>query len=204
VRAGELIDRHGELWQAATAHPFLVAVRDGTLDPDRFSAWLGQDYLFVSGLLSFQARLLARAPRVAQPALARGAAALVDELAWFEAQAVRRDLPLAAVAAPTTLEYLALLGRLDTSPTPVALLALWTLERVYLDAWQTALPAAESYREIVEHWADPAFADYVAELERLVDDALPEASRPQLESVFTEVLRLEAAFWDADATSPPS
>lgn len=202
MRASELIDRHRDLWQAATEHPFLAAVGDGSLDPGRFAAWLAQDYLFASALLSFQARLLARAPRAAQPALARGAVALVDELAWFEAQATQRDLSLTAVAAPTTLEYLALLGRLDTAPTPVALMALWTLERVYLDAWHTGQPGAASYREIVERWTSPAFADYVAELEHLVDEALPETPSPEQEDAFTEVLRLEAAFWDA--ATPPS
>jgi thiaminase/transcriptional activator TenA len=196
-----LIDRHRDLWQAATGHTFLTAVGDGTIDPARFGAWLVQDYLFVSALLSFQARLLARAPRAAQPSLARGAAALVDELAWFEAQAVQRDLSLAAVAAPTTVEYLALLGRLDTAPTPVALVALWALERVYLDAWHSAQPGAEPYREIIEHWTDSAFADYVAQLERLADDALTDAPSPEQDNVFTEVLRLEASFWDA-ATPP--
>lgn len=201
MRAEELIERHRDRWQAATAPAFLVAVRRGSLDPVQFGTWLAQDYLFVSALLSFQARLLARAPRDTQPALARGVVALVDELAWFEAQAVQWDVALAAVAAPTTLEYLALLGRLDTAPTQVALVALWALERVYLDAWRAAQPGGGAYCEIVEHWTSPAFADYVAELEHLVDDVLTEPRRQQQEDVFTEVLRLEVAFWDAAAAA---
>lgn len=39
-----------------------------------------QDYRFVSDLLVFQARLLARAPRSTHTVLAGGAMALVDEL----------------------------------------------------------------------------------------------------------------------------
>jgi thiaminase/transcriptional activator TenA len=202
VRASELIERHHDAWDAATGHPFLAAVRDGSLDAGRFSTWLAQDYLFVSALLAVQARLLARAPRAAQPVLAHGAAALVDELAWFETQAERRQLSLAAVAAPTTLEYLALLGRLDTAPTPVAIVALWALERVYLDAWQAARPGGEPDQEIVEHWTDPAFADYVAGLERLADDALTTTPSPDQEDVFAEILRLETGFWEA--TTPPA
>jgi formylaminopyrimidine deformylase / aminopyrimidine aminohydrolase len=197
VRAAELIEAHRDRWQAATAPAFLAAVHGGSLDAGRFGAWLAQDYLFVSALLSFQARLLARAPRAAQPVLADGVVALVEELTWFEAEAVQWDVPLAAVAEPTTLEYLALLGRLDIAPSQVALVALWALERVYLDAWQAAAPGGGAYREIVEHWTSPAFADYVVELERLVDDALTDTLSQQQETVFTEVLRLEAAFWDA-------
>lgn len=201
VRAADLIEAHRDRWQAATEPAFLAAVRGGSLDAERFGAWLAQDYLFVSALLSFQARLLARSPRAAQPVLADGVVALVEELTWFEAQAVQWDVPLAAVAAPTTLEYLALLGRLDTAPSQVALVALWALERVYLDAWRAAQPGGGAYREIVEHWTSPAFAEYVAELERLVDGALAEAPSQQQEDVFTEVLRLEIAFWDAAAAA---
>jgi formylaminopyrimidine deformylase / aminopyrimidine aminohydrolase len=81
MRAAQLIEGHRVRWQAATEPAFLAAVRDGSLDPGRFSSWLAQDYLFVSALLSFQARLVARAPRPAQPVLARGVVALVEELA---------------------------------------------------------------------------------------------------------------------------
>jgi formylaminopyrimidine deformylase / aminopyrimidine aminohydrolase len=197
VRAGELIEWNRDAWRAATEHPFLAGIREGSLDPARFAAWLGQDYLFAGALLSFQARLLARAPRTAQPTLVRGAAALVEELSWFETQAGQRGLSLAAVPAPSTLEYLALLGRLDTSPTPVALVALWALERVYRDAWQSAAPGAESYREIVAHWTEPGFADYVAALEHLADIALTEFPSAEQRTVFDDVLRLEIAFWDA-------
>ncbi len=75
------------LWTAATRHPFLDAVRDGTIADDAFNRWLAQDALFVADLLTFQARLLARAPRPAQGVLAGGCVALVDELDWFEVQA---------------------------------------------------------------------------------------------------------------------
>lgn len=194
-----MIERHRDGWLAATQPAFLAAVRDGSLDPGRFGTWLAQDYLFVSALMSFQARLVARAPRAAQPVLAGGLVGLVDELDWFEAQAAQRDLGLAAVAAPITLEYLALLGQLDTAPTQEAVVALWGLERVYLDAWRGARPGGGPYRDIVEHWTSPAFADYVAELERVADHALTEPYGLELENAFTEVLRLEVAFWEAGA-----
>jgi hypothetical protein len=58
------------LWTAATRHPFLDAVREGTITDSAFDRWLGQDALFVGDLLTFQARLLARAPRPAQAVLA--------------------------------------------------------------------------------------------------------------------------------------
>src|SRR6476646_11894272 len=85
--ATSLAGVHDPLWTAATHHPFLEAVRDGTITDSAFDRWLVQDALFVADLLTFQARLLARAPRAAQPVLAGGCVALVAELDWFEEQA---------------------------------------------------------------------------------------------------------------------
>ncbi len=86
----DLPSRHPDAWTRATRHPFLEAVRDGTIPTAAFDTWLVQDFRFVSDLLRFQARKLARAPRPTQPVLAAGAVALVDELDWFEKLAVDR------------------------------------------------------------------------------------------------------------------
>ena len=75
---------HDSLWTAATHHPFLDAVRDGTITDSAFDRWLAQDALFVADLLTFQARLLARAPRQAQAALVGGCSALVAEFDWLK------------------------------------------------------------------------------------------------------------------------
>src|SRR5215207_2504190 len=72
-------------WDAATRHPFLRAVGEGTAST--FGVWLAQDALFVADLVVFQARLVARAPRSAQGVLARGVVGLVAELDWFDIQA---------------------------------------------------------------------------------------------------------------------
>jgi thiaminase len=60
MAAAGLISRHPEAWRRAVAHPFLDAVRGGTLAEASFGAWLSQDYLFIADLLAFQAGLLAR------------------------------------------------------------------------------------------------------------------------------------------------
>lgn len=188
----DLPSRHPDAWRGATRHPFLDAVRDGTIPVAAFDTWLVQDARFVSDLLRFQARLLARAPRPAQAVLASGLVALVDELAWFERQAAVRGLDLAAPALPATAGYAALLERLDAAGVGTALTALWTIERTYLDAWSHARPGAPGYREFVEHWTAPGFADYVAGLEAAADGA----PAPDADAVFTEVVAAEVAFWD--------
>ncbi|CAM3279380.1 TenA family transcriptional regulator [Mycobacterium frederiksbergense] len=178
-----------DLWKAATRHPFLDAVRDGTITDAAFDKWLRQDALFVADLLIFQARLLARAPRAAQQVLVGGCAALVAELDWFEEQAVRRGIDLDAEPLSATLAYRELLGRLDDEPYATAITALWVIERVYLLGWTSAAPAAAPLDEFVEHWTTPDFAGYVEELGAL---AAPGEHTEQVNAV----LELEVAFWD--------
>ena len=155
------------MWTAATRHPFLDAVREGTITDLAFDRWLGQDAVFVGDLLTFQARLLARAPRPAQGVLAGGCVALVAELDWFEVQAARRGIDLGQPALPATLAYNELLGRLDGAPYVVAVTALWVLERVYLLAWASAASKTSPFGEFVEHWTAPGFAGYVDALGEL-------------------------------------
>ena len=178
-----------ELWTAATRHPFLDAVRDGTITDSAFDRWLVQDALFVADLLTFQARLLARAPRKAQAAICGGCAAIVAELDWFEAQAARRGLDLTAEALPATLAYRELLQRLDGEPYEAAVTALWVIERVYLLAWTSARSDSTPFGEFIEHWSTPEFADYVGALGELAD---PDAHQ----ELVGDVLSLEVAFWD--------
>ena len=191
TRPSELPVRAPELWSAATRAPFLDGVRDGSLPAAVLDAWLAQDAHFLADLLAFQARLVARAPRPAQGVLAGGAVALVDELDWFDRLAGDRGLHLAVARTAPTVAYAELLDRLDAAPYGDAVACLWVVERVYLDAWTSALPGGPSTRELVEHWTTPGFAAYVAALEELADQA------PADESLLHAVLRAEAAFWPA-------
>ena len=178
------------LWTAATRHPFLDAVREGTITDSTFDRWLGQDALFVGDLLTFQARLLARAPRPAQAVLAGGCVALVAELDWFEVQAARRGIDLEQPALPATLAYGGLLIRLDAAPYEAAVTALWVLERVYLLAWASATSNNTSpFGEFVEHWTAPGFAGYVEALGEL-------AIMDGHDDLMGDVLSHEVAFWD--------
>lgn len=182
-----------ELWTAATCHPFLVAVRTGSITDTAFDRWLVQDALFVADLLRFQARLLARAPRQAQATLAGGCAALVDELDWFDEQAAQRAIELAQDALPATLAYRDVLQRLDCAPYDAAVTALWALERVYLLAWTAAKSDTSRYVEFVSHWTTTEFAEYV--------DALGDLADPDHHhELVRDVLSCEVAFWDMALT----
>lgn len=206
MRAVDLILRHPEAWQGATRHPFLDSVRNGSLPAEAFEAWLVQDYLFVGDLLVFQARLLARAPRPAQGVLAGGLVALEDELGWFEARARERGMWLVEKRHPTTEAYRGLLEALDGDPFPVAMTALWALERAYLEAWGSAAPGHPDYRPFVEHWTTPEFAGYVAGLEGVADAAMEDGGAPEgrVEAAFLEVASVEGDFWEMALSYAPA
>jgi thiaminase/transcriptional activator TenA len=175
-------------------------VREGTLPAGTFEAWLTQDYLFAADLLIFQSRLLARAPRPAQAVLASGLVALEAELGWFESRAEERGIKLEASRHPTTAAYRDfLLTDLESETYTVGVTVLWTLERAYLEAWRSAASGHPDYREFVEHWTTPEFAEYVAGLEKAAGSALKacdEGERERAEAAFLEVARLEKDFWE--------
>ena len=188
------------LWERATRHPFLRQVGQGRAA--FFDVWLAQDALFVADLVVFQSRLVARAPRSAQAVIAGGVVGLVAELDWFDQQADALGVPAevaAAGAAPAvaTRSYRAFLRRLDAEPYPRAVVALWVLERVYLEAWRYAgsCGSAGPHAAAVAHWTEPAFAAYVTELEDLAAAAADELGG-EVRDVVTAVLVHEAAFWD--------
>lgn len=190
VSTSGLLHRYAQEWRTATSHPFLDGIRDGSLPPGAFAAWLQQDYLFVGDLLPFQARLLAAAPRAAQEVLARGLVALESELIWFEAQVARRGLVLDGPRHPTTQAYREEMERLLSEPFEVAMTALWAVEQAYLEAWRGAAPGSAEYREFVEHWTEPSFANYVTGLEVHTSDS------PLAEAAWLRIVRLEHEFWD--------
>ena len=59
MNADGLLARHSAAWQAATVHPFLAGVRDGSLPADSFDSWLAQDYLYARALGRAQSRITA-------------------------------------------------------------------------------------------------------------------------------------------------
>jgi len=97
-----------------------------------------------------------------------------------------------------TRDYQALLSQLKEERYARAVVGLWVLERVYLEAWRYAASygAAGLYAAAVAHWTDPAFASYVAALEELADAALAQEADDAVEDVVGTVLAHEVAFWD--------
>jgi thiaminase len=62
ITQSPLVVGAGQRWTEGTQAKFLDAIRDGNLPHEAFQRWLVQDYLFVSGLTSFQAIAAASSP----------------------------------------------------------------------------------------------------------------------------------------------
>ena len=199
MKPSRLLESNPEAWERATRHPFLDGVRDGNLPAGTFESWLVQDYLFVTDLLGFQAWLLARSPRQHQAVLVGGLVAVEAELGWFEEKAAERDIKLDVRRRPATAAYRDFMAGLEDEPYVAGITALWALERAYLEAWRSASPGGADYREFVEHWTTPEFADYVAGLEEAAEASLESANKGEVEcalAAFGETCRLERDFWE--------
>ena len=128
MTAEALVSRHMAAWQAATVHPFLAGVRDGSVPEDAFDRWLAQDYLFARALVRAQSRIAAAAPFADVGLLAGGVVATVGELGWVEEMAAGRGVVLDAPMHPATRAYCDFLLALTYSGYPAQITAIWALE----------------------------------------------------------------------------
>lgn len=194
----QLLQRHPQIWEAATVHPFLTQCQDGSLHPDQFNTWLVQDYLFVTHFTRFLARTLAVAPVAHFDVLLSGLQALQDELQWFRTKAAERHLDLATPRQGTCQIYCEFMASLVVAPYAVQATALWAIEYAYNQGWQLPGPMPEPYTEFADRWGNPGFTDYVQLLAHQADASLAQASpeeTTQAEAAFLRVARLEQAFW---------
>jgi thiaminase/transcriptional activator TenA len=199
MTADALLTRHAAAWQAATVHPFLAGVRNGSLPEDSFDRWLAQDYLYAQTLVRAQSRIAAAAPFADIGLLAGGVIATVGELGWFAEMAAQRGLTLEAPTHPTTRAYCDFLLALTYSAYPAQITAIWALERTYLESWEGARPGATPYRQFVERWTTDAFRSYVGDLQAAVDRQLQASVGEQAreaEDAFLWVTHYERGFWD--------
>jgi formylaminopyrimidine deformylase / aminopyrimidine aminohydrolase len=199
MTADALVSRHTSAWQAATVHPFLAGVRDGSLPADSFDRWLAQDHLFAQTLVRAQSLIAATAPFTDIGLLAGGVVATVGELGWFEEMAARRGVVLDVPMHPATRAYCDFLLALTYCGYPAQITAIWAPERTYLESWQGARPGAQPYQEFVTRWTTDGFRSYVGDLQtsvgRQLEACVGEQAR-EAEDAFFWVTHHERNFWN--------
>jgi thiaminase/transcriptional activator TenA len=191
-------------------HPTVRGIADGTLEERRFRAWLAQDYLF---LLDY-VRLLALAAGRAPDAEALGGlvdlahSTLHEELSLHRSYAARFGLGEAelegTVKSRTCAAYTDFLLRTaaigEFAEIVAALLpCMWGYSELGRAMAARGLPAEPRYREWVQTYADPGFAELAAWCAGLLDRATEGLGQGRLdacERAFVTALEHEIAFWD--------
>eukprot|EP00246_Nothoceros_aenigmaticus_P005135 TRINITY_DN16997_c0_g1_i1.p1 TRINITY_DN16997_c0_g1~~TRINITY_DN16997_c0_g1_i1.p1 ORF type:complete len:223 (-),score=31.86 TRINITY_DN16997_c0_g1_i1:264-932(-) len=204
----ELLHSHGDLYKFATHHPFILSIRDGTVNSRSFQCWLGQDYLFVRAFVRFAASVLLKCPDDKEhlDTILGGLAALSKELEWFREEAAKWDVDLDSLRVrSSTQEYIELLEELTDQDTEyaVAVAALWCIEAVYSDSFQACLePGSQVSSELLpvcQRWGSEEFKSYVNTIRHLADTAL-ESERPHVKKkarlFFVQILTQEVSFWN--------
>jgi thiaminase (transcriptional activator TenA) len=198
------------IWRAQHAHPFVRGIGDGSLDLERFSHWVRQDYRFLIEYARLFGLAAARSPdldtlgRFADllQATARTEMdlhrAYAREFGITEAELEREPM------APTTRAYTDFLLRVaatgDFAELVAALLpCMWGFAEIGQALRVRGLPAEPRYAKWIEMYADPAFvalAEWCRELmDRLAADA-GEAGRSRIEEAFLTSSRYEYLFWE--------
>jgi thiaminase (transcriptional activator TenA) len=193
------------------AHPVVRGIGAGTLDEGRFRRWLTQDYLFLLDYVRLFALAAARAPD--REALGRlvdlAHATFHEELSLHRAYAAEfgvaeGDLEGAA-KSPVCAAYTDFLLRTaatgDFAEVVAALLpCMWGYSEIGRALAAAGPPAEPRYRQWVQTYADPGFADLAAWCAGLLDRVaagLPAERVVACERAFRTSLDHELAFWDA-------
>jgi thiaminase/transcriptional activator TenA len=198
------------IWRAQHEHPFVRGIGDGSLDLERFTHWVRQDYRFLIEYSRLFGLAAARAPdldtlgRFADllQATARTEMdlhrAYAREFGITEAELEREPM------APTTRAYTDFLIRVaatgDFAELVAALLpCMWGFAEIGLTLKARGLPAEPRYAKWIEMYADPGFvalADWCRDLMDRLAEGAGEAGRRRVEEAFLASSRYEYLFWE--------
>jgi thiaminase (transcriptional activator TenA) len=201
--ARDLWTANADLAAAALAHPFVRGLADGSLPRPVYAGYVGQDAFFLDAYARAYAAGVLRSPDPAGlGAFADLLAGVREERRLHEGVAARWGIDLAAVEpAPATLAYTDfLLAAAGLGDLGVLCAAVTPCTRLYAHLG-TALAAgapAEPYREWVETYAAPGFAELAGTLEDLLDRYA--ADGPEVRRAYRRAMRLEVGFFDGALT----
>jgi len=189
-----------DVWEAQHAHPFVRGIGDGTLPEAAFRRYVRQDYLFLidyGRLLSLGA---ARAPRLSWMRAFAGlsSSVLETEMSLHREFAARWGVDdLSAVTVePATSAYCNFLLRVaslgDFGELCAAVLpCMWT----YAEIGASLRPTSDRYREWIDMYASPEFAELADWARSIVDEVDGDSDR--MTAAFAASCEHEVRFWDA-------
>lgn len=196
-----------EDWHAATHHAFTNALADGALSRDKMAGYLQQDYHFIEGFVRLLASAVAHAPSLPDAVPGAQFLGLIcgPENTYFLRSMEALEVSTAAPAAPETVAFQQLMDQARHSGRyEIMLSVLVVAEWIYLDWASPFEDRAEGLPFWLGEWITlhpgDGFTQVVAYLRGQLDkawDTLDAAARADVTATFTEVVRLERAFFDA-------
>ena len=197
------------IWQAQHDHPFVRGLADGSLPAEDFRRWLLQDYLFLVEYCRVLALGAARAPDVATATRLADVlhATLHEEMALHRRCAAEFGIEEEELASgemvDVTRAYTDHLLRVaaveDFAQLAAALLpCMWGYSELGQRLAQAPPSPEPRYRDWIETYADPAFADLAGWCREVVDGIAVDAgseTRSRMEREFLVSSRFELSFW---------
>lgn len=211
------VKKHLVLYTGATRHPFILSIRDGTIDFSSFKRWLGQDYVFVREFVPFAASVLLKASKNSDDnsdmeVILSGLASLSDEISWFKQEAAKWDVPLSDVIVhKSNQNYCRFLESLMLPAVEysVVFTALWAIETVYQESFSHCLEDGNKtppeLLEACQRWGSEGFGEFCRSLKKIANRCLekvPDEELKKAEVTFLRVLELEIEFWDMSHGGP--
>lgn len=191
--------RNADLAAEALAHPFVRRLADGTLPRESFAGYVAQDNFFLEAFSRAYALGLAHSPdRTALDTFADLLTGVHEELRLHASYAAQWGIDLSTVEpVPSTLAYTDfLLAVAALGSIGVTCAALTPCMRLYAHLSQSlSTRTSDTYAQWVTTYADPAFEDLAATLERLLDAYADDTA--EVRKAYRRAMRLELAFFDA-------
>lgn len=201
----------GTAWGASFEHPFVQALADGSLAPERFTFYQMQDARYLEAFADACSLISTRCPRPDDKLWFIEAArlALVVEAELHEGYGARLGYTAADIAAlsltPNNRAYQSHMIATATRGTLVEAVAaitpcpwLYTALGAHLQERLGTIPDDHPYADWLRTYAAPGFVEYTnALLERLqrFADAHDEAARVRAREAFAVSTRYEWMFW---------
>ncbi|MFN8217892.1 MAG: TenA family protein [Solirubrobacterales bacterium] len=207
----------GELWEAITptyeaiiSHPFLASVTDGSLEPEKFVYFVGQDRLYLKAFSRALAYAAGHADNPDYTTLLTGSASTaiaveagmhVELLEGFGIDL--ENAPEPKLSPNGELYVQTILAHSSRGPFANAvasvLACFWIYAEVGKELVQRGSPDPR-YQRWIDAYGNPDFAATVARVLDMVDDigsATDAAGRDRFRAIFAQGCRLEWMFWDA-------
>ena len=206
-----LLEASAEIWEAYYRHPFVLGIRNGTLDKERFRFYLIQDYLYLEEYAKTFALGAAKAESLSSALLfSEYLAAINRERAvhggYFEKLSVSAEELETAARALDNLSYTSYMLRVGYEGGEAEILAA-----ILSCAYSYEVIAKRMLSERPEAEGDPFYGAwvreyasevYAAENEKLIaalNTVTKTASQTELQrlrEIFVNCSRYELTFWD--------